>query len=60
MIEHGKTCEQVDAISQKVFIKSFCKVNSRQKNVNLSFLITNISDKKGYVDGVLRELTLAK
>ena len=32
-------------ISQKVFIKSFCKSQLPQKSVNLSFITTNIKNK---------------
>ena len=37
--------EDVPLISQKVFIKSFCKRSFPQKSVNLSFIITNVENK---------------
>ena len=32
-------------ISQKEFIKAFCKSGSPHKSVNLSFIVTNIKNK---------------
>jgi len=36
-----------DFISQKVFIKSFCKSQFPQKSVNVSFIITKLTDLCG-------------